>query len=321
MYPGWETFFDIDGTFIAQPYPTTEEDPISLDSNFLNSIVISESLNNSFSNVKNTTEVWGKCLETDWYTKTCTFSGNTYTAVFDNLPLSDDKGVPEFTVIGVKIPEKNVDSPFLKIVNKTKDPDSGEEEKYIETEIITLPIVGEDKTTPLPADVMKSENAYIFKYYKSPKEVFKYMGQFQIHYVVQEMSKEPTNEWKNKNIETYGTENIKYVINPDSPYCADRIGVKYQVFSGDEYDDIDTDDLARQRAEFENWKTTRLQDSVSLEVVAIPWLDVNIKVRYTSFITGETNDYIIKNVTGNSTSGTQTISMIKFYPYYPFVIE
>lgn len=105
--------------------------------------------------------------------------------------------------------------------------------------------------------------------------------------------------------------------NPDSPFYINTIGEIRQVFYGDEYENIWSNDLAQQRANYELWLHTRLNDSISLSVVPLYWLDVNILVDYTRVNTTETNQYIIKSIdTSLSPDGTQTINMVRYYPLY-----
>lgn len=106
--------------------------------------------------------------------------------------------------------------------------------------------------------------------------------------------------------------------NPDSPFYINTIGEIRQVFYGDEYENIWSNDLAQQRANYELWLHTRLNDSISLSVVPLYWLDVNILVDYTHVNSTETNQYIIKSIdTSLSPDGSQTINMVRYYPLYP----
>jgi len=207
LYPAWETFFD-DVTFICKEIPTCIDDNIVLDTETIAPLVISESLNNSFENVKNVTEIWGMNTDTE-----------------------------------------------------------------------------------------------------------------QIHAIVKEYSIEPTVQEKSIDATNESCTNIKYVINPDSPYAVDKIGEIRQVLDEGEYEDIPTNELCLERAEYENWKSTRLQDSISLETMMIPWLGVNQKISYTSKVTNLTEEYIIKSINRSLTNWTQTINMIKFYPLYPFIVS
>lgn len=51
---------------------------------------------------------------------------------------------------------------------------------------------------------------------------------------------------------------------------------------GGEYDNIINDDLALQRANIELYWATRLNDSITLSTLPIPWLDVNILFTHTA---------------------------------------
>lgn len=60
LYPAWQTYFDIDGTFIFSQIPTGTNEITYVDGSLLNDLIISENLNNSFNDIKNVTRVYGK---------------------------------------------------------------------------------------------------------------------------------------------------------------------------------------------------------------------------------------------------------------------
>lgn len=105
--------------------------------------------------------------------------------------------------------------------------------------------------------------------------------------------------------------------NEDSPFCIQKLGRITQVLSGGEYEKISTNELALQRANYELWKATRLNDGLQLQTITIPWLDVNQKIRYTPKITGKTEEWIIKSINHSVSSGTSSLQLVKFYPLYP----
>lgn len=110
--------------------------------------------------------------------------------------------------------------------------------------------------------------------------------------------------------------------NPDSPfYIESTIGEIPIVLSGEDYDNIMSDDLALQRAKFEIYKRCRLNDTIDLTTIPIYWADVNWKVSYTP-LSGErsTNEYMIQslNIPLNVT-GTQSWNLSRFYPFYPII--
>ena len=104
--------------------------------------------------------------------------------------------------------------------------------------------------------------------------------------------------------------------NPQSPfYINGTVGQIRLPLYGGEYENCYTDDLAQQRAEYELWLHTNMNNSLQLTCVVVPWIDVNILVQYTSQRTKQTNEYIIKSINfGLEPSDSMTISMIQFYP-------
>ena len=106
--------------------------------------------------------------------------------------------------------------------------------------------------------------------------------------------------------------------NEDSPFCISKIGEIYTVLYGGDYDNITTDDLCMQRAEYELWKRTRLNDSLTLTMVPLYWMDVNDKIFYVDTNSNNGSQYITKTINIDlSVGGEQTVNAIKFYPLYP----
>ena len=108
--------------------------------------------------------------------------------------------------------------------------------------------------------------------------------------------------------------------NPDSPfYVNGPVGRIREVLYGGDYDNITSDELALERAKIEIYWKCRLNDSISLEIVPIPWMDVNIVVSHASKDSETQNRYIVKSysVDYSSVTSTMSVSMISFYPYYP----
>lgn len=92
-------------------------------------------------------------------------------------------------------------------------------------------------------------------------------------------------------------------------------------FYATEYENIYTDDLARQRAEYELWLHTNMSNTISMTCVPMNFLDVNMKFEH-AFKGKETHQYITKSISMDlNPLGTQTIQAIRFYPLYPFIIN
>lgn len=271
LYPAWETFFDIDGTFIYQAIPSCKDNNIVFDKETMRKLTISESLTNSFSEVKNKTEIWGKSISADRFVDSSTNTGSQYNITLTNFELKN----------GVKVAFKtnvaNLTNPSLKINSLSAYGIYNEKEQLI------------------PAGTMKINTSYALRYRNSK---FYLLGQFQITATAMD-------------------------TNPDSPFYVgdNQENVVLQVLSGGDFEKIYSDELCQERADYENWKSTRLTDSISLEMMLIPWLDVNQKVEYTSFVTGETSQYITKKISFNLQSGTMNVETVKFYPLYPNILS
>jgi hypothetical protein len=91
------------------------------------------------------------------------------------------------------------------------------------------------------------------------------------------------------------------------------------VCSGDEYDNIYTDELAEQRARYEVYLNARCHDTVTITSVPIYWLDVHNIIEFNppNASDEERNMWLIKSIdTTIGTEGTQTITAIRYYPLY-----
>ena len=117
-------------------------------------------------------------------------------------------------------------------------------------------------------------------------------------------------------------------LDPTTGYYSNEIRI---VLSGGEYDNIypinsttQFNSLAQQRANYELYLRCRLQDQIEVTCVPVYWLDVNwlVEITLPNKQSGETTTekYIIKKIdTTLGVSGTQTVTMMKYYPYYPWV--
>ena len=103
-----------------------------------------------------------------------------------------------------------------------------------------------------------------------------------------------------------------------SPYSINRIGEINYIINDDR---IYNNDLANQRAEYELFLHTRMNDSITLTTVPIYWLnDVNIKISYTHSTYGIKGEYLIKTLDIPLDIGSEfTINAIKVYPKEPTV--
>lgn len=290
LYAGWETFFD-DDTFVCQKIPTGDNEPIVLDNETIEkkNLIIGEQFNNSFDAVKNITQVFGNEINVDRYTENCTNTGTQYNATFDNL-----SGLEDGTIYAVKLNVPNSENPTLKINSFDVYP------------------ITDSSGGQLIAGTINGYCAFKFQDQK-----FLYLGQYQVVGLAVHTSNTPDREMNNYYKTKFNTENISYIINSSSPFTVEKIGERIDVKSGDTYSSIYSQDLALDRARLENWKTTRFEDKITLDMQLIPWLDVNKLITYKSYETNELAHYMIKSISINLLDGKMSVTAIKYYPLYP----
>ena len=106
--------------------------------------------------------------------------------------------------------------------------------------------------------------------------------------------------------------------NPESPfYVNGSVGMIRQVLSGGDYDNIMSDELALQRAKLEIYWKCRLNDSIALTCIPIPWVDVNILVSHAPKNSSRQKKYMVKSFNASyGDNTTMTINAISYYAYY-----
>lgn len=111
--------------------------------------------------------------------------------------------------------------------------------------------------------------------------------------------------------------------NPQSPfYINGTVGKIRLPLYGGEYDNCYSDDLAQQRAEYELWLHTNMNNSINLTCVPVYWMDVNLLVEYTNQQNEQLNLYLIKSITiGLAPTDSMSINMIQFYPEFTNIIN
>lgn len=310
LYPGFEAYFDEEGTFICQRIPNCDADDIVLSNETLSRLVVSENSSVDLSTVRNVTRIYGASIETDRYSESCTTENNVYKVSFDTFTLADN------IIVGVKVNSTNVDNMKLQI---TYNGGSTEAIDIVERNVnvvvkdsagqiivdTNVPNDSEVEITttvsyePCAAGKFESGKVYCFKYSKclntgedESHMYWVYQGQYQVEAL-----------YKN---EDEGT-----------AFCVQKIGERLQVLSGGEFDDITTDSLAMENASYQTWQKSRLNETITLECIDIPFLEVNTKVEYKPMNSDSVEYYIIKRIQESFMQGTMTIEMMKFYRLYP----
>lgn len=312
LYPNYEMYFDSEGHFVCKMIPSCYDDDIVLGSDFFDRIYISENTSVDLTTVKNICEVWGQSIETDFYTETCTYTNNIYSATVDtyNKYCNGD-------IIAIQIPSVNQASCSININN-----------------LGIIPIIDENTEEPIEANLMDANQVYVFKikskYINGSSVIQAYLlGQWQPHGinvltngtisnedyttqdgdVVKVFSKE---YFKAK----YNCKSVEFTEIADSPFCVQELGEILDVKSGGEYENIESDSLALARAEYENWINCRLTDNITITTKLCPFADVNIKVAYRRKDINEVNQYIVKNISHDPGAGTTSWTLMRFYPLY-----
>lgn len=313
LFPQYEMFYNPDGVFTVQPIPTKINDPIDIGVNVLDEALISESKSVDFADIKNTTEVWGRELSGDYTALECETVEDSYHITIDETFTELVSGetyviVPTTNCVqGQKMKIQDTTEYGIYIEKMGTDENTGE---------ITLVYV------PVEADAMKADIPYVIKYFE---QRFILQGELQIRCIVQEIVEEPSQAGKDHYMTENNCTNVKWVINPDSPYACTVSpttgwiqGEMRQVLSDGEYSNIYTTQLAYERAEYENWLKCRMQDSIEIETILIPWMDINDKIQYTSPVSKTVNTWLVQDIDYDFSNWTMTVKASRFYPYYPW---
>ncbi|MBS6645434.1 MAG: DUF5048 domain-containing protein [Clostridiaceae bacterium] len=283
LYDSWEFFFDTDGTFIWREIPNCASDPVLLDDSVMEHIVLDESASASFDNIYNVVEVWGKVLELSASDRYADTS--TYTNNTYQISLdgySSWNDIDHLTQFGIKIGAANLDAPKFTVNNYSP-----------------IPIYDGDGS-PLAAGTLLPDTAYVFRYRRlntgesGVTSALFLLGQYQC----------------------YG----KYIENSDEcPFSVKNLG--YEIMNAVDYESLSDDAACYNQAEYLAYTSTAMMDTITLNTIVIPWLEVNTKIRYTPKYNHETNQYIIKNFSWSTGSGTMTLTLYKFLESFSFVYD
>ncbi len=319
LYPNYEMFFDIEtNTFICQLKPMCYEDDILLDNSFLQRVLISENTSVDMTTVRNICEVWGQVFETDYYSDNCNYADNIYSTTIEGY----EEDYCNSDIISLKIPESNQAEPKIKINN-----------------LVEVNIYSEATNKPIGANELKPDNIYTFKIKKKYTDgeyvVTTYLlGQWQVHainvltngkrsgqYVTSSDGEKYELYSKEYFQKFYNCDRVDMTVIANSPFTVEKLGEIPDVKSGDEYENISSDDLAADRAKWENWKNCRLTDNITITTALLPFLDVNQKVSYKRSDSDVEHQYIISSISHDFSGYTTTITMYRFYPLYEQLLK
>lgn len=314
LYPNYEMFFDMEtNTLICQLKPMCYEDDIYVDNHFLQRVLISENTSVDMTTVRNICEVWGQVIDTDFYTEKCSYSNNTYSSTISGY----EEGYYNGDVIAIKIPSANQKGSQLNINN-----------------FGSIPILNEANEEPVKANELKANEIYAFKIKKKRidgQNVMKayLLGQWQVHamnvltngkksgqFVTGSDGKEYELYSKEYFQKFYNCERVDMTIIANSPFTVEKLGEIPDIKVSGEFENITSNDLAADRAKWENWKNCRLTDNITITTALLPFLDVNKKISYKRSDSDREQQYIISSISHDFAGYTTTITMYRFYPLY-----
>lgn len=274
LYPDYEMFFDVNGTFIYQRIPTGDGDMVMVDDTLWSELNTSENMTVDFQNVKNSIEVYGRVHDPAYFSSDTKVSGN---------------------VISLNIPQLTQYNEGLIYGFTLKDNQGYKNFQIKINSLPAYPVYLEDGKTLASIEPEQGEVYYCVAYQDGK---WNWLGHLQAYGFAED-------------------------TNPESPYYVNGTTGRIRLpLFGDVYDNIYSDDLARQRAEYELYLHSRMNDTVAITCVPVYWLDVNILTTYTSVRSGVTNKYIIKNISvGLAPSDTMTVNMIRYYPSNPAIVS
>lgn len=319
LYPNYEMFFDMEtNTFVCQQKPMCYEDDIYLDNTFLQKVLISENTNIDMTTVRNICEVWGKVIDIDFYSETCTYTNNVYSSTIVGYEDEYCNG----DIIGLKLPASNQIGASININN-----------------FGAIGIYNDATEELIKANELKSNHIYAFKIKKiriDGQDIIKayILGQWQVHainiltngkksekYVTHSDGESFELYSKEYFQKFYNCECVDFTVVEDSPFTIEKLGEILDVKTGDGYENISSDNLAADRAKWENWKNCRLTDNITITTALLPFLDVNKKVSYRRSDSDVEHQYIISSISHDFSGYTTTITMYRFYPLYIGVHE
>ncbi len=303
LYGVHEFFFDTDGTFIFQEIPHTDDDMIILNNEIMSDLVISENMDVNIYDIKNVVEVWGKSVN---------FTREYREAVSDKYTSSGSDGIYSVTLDNYNESGYSNDIKLALTVNS----DNTRENTYININNLGNRKIFDKLTgNPIKPNLLKKDKTYIFEYSNNLDNAhggFYYLSGYQVHAVaiMTDGSSLGKKEYFSKK---YNTDNIVFIKDANSKYCIEKIGEVRKKFSGNNYANLESDSLTADYAKAKLTRLCRRGTSINLDMLIVPWLDVNQKIEYKPHNSSDTKTFITKSISGDLLSGIMSVSLMDFY--------
>ena len=347
LYYPFEMYFD-DDTFVCREIPSGFNDPPVLEPELFESLVTSdgESATVDYTSVRNCIEVFGATIDADVFS---TDENTRYDLDSNTLSLkvSAANGCYQMGIDGsnfsitsdtkiaflapVKFPKDDLNVMVTFTATYTDNDNAQQVVSTIKTSKLYAAIAdadGNDEAQDL--SILNAQKYYVVQW-NATTERFYFIGQQQSHAMVKLVDTIPTDEEIVVEKEKENCDNLKFIcvndpVNIDDLYNSqmtiEKIGRRNEILSGGDYEGYTTDANAMEVAEYELWKRARLTDGLSVTILFVPWLGVNEKIEYAAKYLGSKTpvEWIIKSFTINLGEGTMSLSLSRYYPYYPYIV-
>ncbi len=299
LYPNCEMYFDIYNNFCFHMIPSCDKEPVMLDNDFLQQILLAENaedIHYDITKVRNVTEVFGKTYEVDRHSDSCTVSGSVY-----KISLSDYSAYAHGDILAFTAPAENTASMHLSVGS-----------------LPSIPIYKEYTTEFVAPNTIPANSICCVKIvYHNGSYAAYYLGEFQPHALCVLTSQAEDAAFTKKYFsDKYNCKNIYFRVESDNPFSIQKLGIVFETKCGDGFDNIMSDTTAMANAVYHNRQSSTINDTVTLTTKMIPFLDVNVKVSYQKQQESEMHEYIVKSVSHDLEGMTSSITLHRFHPLY-----
>ena len=313
LYPNYDAAFNEDGVFVVQMIPSAYSDKVVIPFHKYKDMLISENVQTDLTTVKNICEVWGETVDAQYFADDIGFNElDIYTVTLDGYTKYD---VGDRFAFMFNTP--SISGQLLKI-----------------NDLESMVIYSDYDDEVIGDGDIDTEHIHIFKITQTKNDAGKYvkklihLGIDQAHAinvltdgtVVKNGFTDASGTYDLYSMEYYqhifNCQNISFTTIKDSPFTVQKLGNRIDVKSGGEFENITSEQLASDRAEYENWKNCRLTDTVTITTKLMPFAQPFQKATYIKNGFNELEQFIIQDVSHDLDNGTTSITMYKFYPLY-----
>lgn len=318
LYPNYDAAYNEDGKFIVQMIPSAYSDDIVIPYHQIFDLVISESTQTDLTTIRNICEVWGETIDAEYFVDSVPMDENDIYTVTINGYESYNTG-DRFAFV---FSQASVGGQLLKINN-----------------LESLVIYKESNDEVVGIGDIDTTHIHVFKIttaYDDNGDFVKklmWLGVDQAHgvnvltdgTVVENGFTDSSGTYDLYSLAYYqhifNCENVSLTTIVTSPFTVQKLGNRIDVKSGGEFANITSDELALERAEYENWKNCRLTDTVTITTKIMPFVQPYQKVSYIKNGYKEKEQFIVQDCSHDLDNGTTTVTMYKFYPLYQDTID